>query len=227
MAKKYYFDNKYVEECIAKYKKTGNIKHRDDAIVEIGKIINAIINLYRYWRYEDRDVLENEGYLACLNSIERFDPEKFKHKSNLAFRYFSLVVKKHLAFITTKETKFKIRNTVTDNIIVYKEQEQKKNVQKDTHVELIDMLDNNKELIGFLNRCLFTGLKKKQRIINYLDRYVQLNQKFFDKKGFINYTKGYGVTQSYTRKVLKEIEQSKELYNIYINHMNTNSLVSV
>ena len=51
MAKKFYFDNKYTEEKIALYKKTGNISYRNEAIVEIGKIVNAIINLYSFWRY--------------------------------------------------------------------------------------------------------------------------------------------------------------------------------
>jgi hypothetical protein len=221
MAGKLYFNNKYTEEHIAKYKKTGSIVYRDLAIKEIGKIIQAIINLYRYWRYEDRDVLENEGYIACLKAIEKFDPERFKSKSSLAFRYFSLVVKKHLAFITCKESKFKNRNLVTDDLIPYVEDSNKLIVHpvKEGH-------NDSTELIHFLNECLFFNLRKKLRIVKFLEKYLEMNQKHFDKKSFINYVKSYGITQSYIRKILKDIENSEQLYDIYNRHNHSNYRVT-
>jgi len=213
MAKKLYFDNDYTEKKIALYKKTKNVKYRNDAIVEIGKIVNAIINLYRYWRYEERDVLENEGYIACLKAIEKFDPNKFKSKSSLAFRYFSLVIKKHLAFITCKESKFKNRNNVTDDMNPF--------VGKHHDSILFNHNQDISELMIFFENCLFFSLKKKLRVIGYLKRYVEMNQKHFDKKGFISYAKGYGITQSYVRKILKEVETSKPLYQVYLRHNNS------
>lgn len=213
----YYFNNDYVMDCIRKYQSTGNIKYRDKAIIEAGKIIDAIINVYRGWRFEERDVLKQEGYAACLKAIETFNEKKFKNKSHLAHRFFSIVVKKHLAFITYKKSKIKTRTEFVDDLTPYLN---KDNSYKQKYA-FDYKLDN---LIHFLKNCLFEDSKKKLKIVKYLERYFDLNQNFFEKRDFINYTKTHGFTHSYVRNFIKEIETSMSLFEIYNRNLHNKNV---
>jgi len=73
----------------------------------------------------------------------------------------------------------------------------------------------------FLKHCLFADSSKKSKLIKYLARYLELNQNFFEKKDFINYAKSHGVTHSYVRNFIKEIEKSMQLFLVYNNNLNT------
>lgn len=212
----HYFDNDYVMDCIRKYQATGQLRYRDKAIIEGGKIIDAIINVYRGWRFEERDVLKQEGYAALLKAIETFDENRFKNKSHLAHRFFSIVVKKHLAFITYKKSKIRTRTEFVEDLTPYMTTDNCYNQKYGFDYKFED-------LIYFLKNCLFEESKKKLRIVSYLERYFELNQNFFEKRDFINYTKAHGFTHSYVRNFIKEVETSMGLFEIYNKNLNNPS----
>jgi len=213
---KNYFDSRKVENLLAQYKITGDITYRNLAMVDIQLIINAIINLYRFWRFAALEDLQGEAACACLKAIESFDPIKWKHKSNLAHKFFSNVVKKHLLFITLKESKYKKRNYFSETTTI-QDMQHAKTSDWDVILSCLDAHDIP-EFFKYLEYCLFHSVPKKLKIIKLLKRYIGIQANSFNKKEFINYTKSFGVTHSYIRKVLKEIEDSSVLFHKYYIH---------
>jgi hypothetical protein len=216
MAKSNYFNSAKVEALLSQYKITKDIKYRNEAMIEIMLIIKAIINVYRFWRFAEREDLESEAACACLKAIESFDPITWAHKKDLAHRFFSLVVKKHLLFITLKESKYKKRNYFEESTVV-QDLQQVKQAPWENMFSCLDMNDIPK-FFEFLNNCLFLNTVKKLRIVKLLHRYIGIQTNSFNKKEFINYTKSFGITHSYIRKVLKEIQDSSALFYKYYTH---------
>lgn len=130
--KKNYFPNKEVEKKILIWQKnrvflnfadilnfiTGKnkyvkLKKENDILIteimyEIKNIIKAIIMLYRFYRFESYDELEQEGWANCFANVKKFNPEK-----GMAFNFFSLITKKSLLALTYKEKKYRTNTDIS------------------------------------------------------------------------------------------------------------------
>ena len=117
MAKNYY-NEKYVDEMLLEYQsiieteldakgkkivinKTPRVEFLENEITkEILKIVKAIIFLYRYDKYcIEYDELEALGIKACFENYLKWDP-----KYGSSFNFYSLIVKKCLYGITTRNS---------------------------------------------------------------------------------------------------------------------------
>lgn len=111
---KLYFENEAVTKAILLYQQ--GLKHgRDDIHLiypyteQLQALVKGVINthkLYRWWN--DTDELVQEGVMAIMIAIKRFNP-----KYGTAFNYLSIVAKQHLKNWTQSRNK---KNWVTDEL---------------------------------------------------------------------------------------------------------------
>ena len=108
--KNMYFDNEYVTDLITKYQKSlvikdGKIIKADrkletEIVANLMLIVNAIINKYSLWRFDELENLQAEAITECWKYIPNFDTSK-----GTCFNLFSLICKYHLIGYTLKEHK--------------------------------------------------------------------------------------------------------------------------
>lgn len=122
MANKY-FDNKAVEEALAKYKISldNDPNKKGDATIlhpytdQIQHLVRGVINVHKIYRFHsDVEELIQEGMVAIYASFKRFNPEK-----GSAFNYLSIVVKQHLKNWTqTKNRKDWLTSEYQDQLYI-------------------------------------------------------------------------------------------------------------
>ena len=93
-----YFDEGVFRKTLEEYKKTlvfrdklvvsKNDKLETSLILQIEKIVNAIIIVYRYYIFEDYDDLKQHALNAYYTNFLKFTPDK-----GSAFNYFSIISK--------------------------------------------------------------------------------------------------------------------------------------
>lgn len=205
--KQNYFNNADVEALILKYKKGGekDLKIRELILKELDKIVFAIINKYHFYYYYEYDDLVQQGRIACIDSLHRFDMKKVKQKKKSVFSYFSLVVKKNLRFFTINKNRKLYKENITDFSYL---SESDKFIQHNEYNKFIvfDTLINR-----FKNK-----FKTRQRMYNLvvlLDKYVKkISDIHYKQRDFIAYCKSFGYTSEYVKKFLNEIKSKKNDY---------------
>lgn len=131
MAKKknYYFNEKETADKILEYQKivettadekgrkivinkTSRVEQLETEITkEVKKIVKAVIFLYHYERWMEYEELESLGIQACFQNYLKFNPE-----FGSAFNFFSLIVKRCLYGITTRNSKKRERNVYLEDL---------------------------------------------------------------------------------------------------------------
>lgn len=178
--KKNYFDNEAITKAILEYQvsiKSGkeNITLLYPYTLQIKGLINGVINthkIYRWWN--DRNELEQEGMVAVLVSLKRFNPEK-----GTAFNYLSIVAKQHLKNWTQSKNK---KDWITDelNEEIYQDDDNEESKDKSTlqqPVSLEDLLhesNNNPDyeiiIDDIVQAVKINKLSNKRDIVKFLQK---------------------------------------------------------
>lgn len=192
MAKNNYFDEKYVTSMLLEYQnsvetiedekghkivinKTPRIEQLETQItIEIMKVIKAVIFLYHYQIYMEYDELESLGIQACFQNYLKFDP-----KYGSAFNFFSLIVKKCLYGVTTRNSKKREKNVyledLGDAVHAHKEtniDEFVDNLQSTLH-EVVDenFLGKKRQKYNLVSDVICDYLRKTKAYISKTDMY--------------------------------------------------------
>jgi hypothetical protein len=114
--KKNYFDEQKMQIIWAK-KIDGTATEKEEQFFasQVDKLINGVLNIQKFDRFEPRDELIQEAWVAILKNWHKFDPNydpsKLKAKSKIPtlFNYYSLIAKQAMFFYTKRRQKH--RNT--------------------------------------------------------------------------------------------------------------------
>lgn len=210
--KNMYFDNEYVTDLITKYQKSlvikdGKIIKADrkletEIVANLMLIVNAIINKYSLWRFDELENLQAEAITECWKYIPNFDTSK-----GTCFNLFSLICKYHLIGYTLKEHK------------------NRQNADVDIHPELESREEFNftfflESLEQFFIEKINTHFKDKK------EKYLELTailMEYLDKNGgqvlgkndLFSAFRSYGYKLSDYKNFIKDMEQFKnEFYEL-------------
>lgn len=218
--KNMYFDEEYVKGLIMndylpyleygineKGKKVCTNRDRVDKEIEreiMGNLLliaNAIINKYRYWRFESLDDLQAESLKAMWEYLPKFDPEKGN-----AFDLFSLICKKHLLNFTLKNK----RNRDTNDIDCVFDISARPIVNYNLMFE-----DMEKTFLEIIDRHYLREKRKKYiELTSILMEYLDKNKKIVGKNDLLAAYKSYGYKSTDYKKFIEDISKYKqEFYN--------------
>lgn len=219
--KKMYFDEELVKDLIInKYqpfleygineKGKRVCTSREKASKEVEKeimanlllIANAIINKYRYWRFESADDLQAEALKAMWYYLPNYVPGK-----GSVFDLFSIICKRHLLNFTLKGYKHRITGDIDTCFDVANPNEINYNL-------LFDNLE--KCFLDIINKH-FVGKKRKKYIelTAILMEYLVKNNKVVGKNDLLAAFKEYSYKSTEYKKFIDDISSYKEeLYEI-------------
>lgn len=170
-------------------------KLENEVLAQIKLIVDAVINKYGIWRFEDKEILMSEGVAECWRALPTFDTTKGKKW----FHFLSLVSKYHLINLTKKE---KISRETADIEIQPDLQSEDYNIDpfrlENFENELFDIIDEN-----------FKEEDKHSRYTDYasiLIEYIKENQAFIGKNDLLSFFRQYGVKSSDFKKFISDIE---------------------
>ena len=213
MAKNYY-NEKYVNELILEYQntvetvsdakghkvvvnKTPRIEFLETQItIEVMKIVKAIIFLYRYDRYMEYDELESLGIMACFQNYLKFDPQY-----GSSFNFFSLIVKKCLYGVTTRNSKKREKNVYLEDLGDAIHSPKVPNIEEfvyDLKAALYDVVD-----------CNFLGKKRKKYnlITNVICDYIMKTKAYISKTDMYKFCGNYSLRASDIRVYINDIRK--------------------
>lgn len=221
MAKNYY-NEKYVNELILEYQntvetvsdakghkivvnKTPRIEFLETQItIEVMKIVKAIIFLYRYDRYMEYDELESLGVMACFQNYLKFDPQY-----GSSFNFFSLIVKKCLYGVTTRNSKKREKNVYLEDLGDAIHSPKVPNIEEfvyDLKATLYDIID-----------CNFLGKKRKKYslITNVICDYIMKTKAYISKTDMYKFCGNYSLRASDIRLYINDIRKYySEIFSI-------------
>lgn len=214
--KKMYFDEELVKDLIInKYqpfleygineKGKRVCINRDKASKEVEReimanlllIANAIINKYRYWRFESVDDLQAEALKAMWYYLPNYVPGK-----GSTFDLFSIICKRHLLNFTLKGYKHRIAGDIDTCFDVANPKEINYNL-------LFDNLE--KCFLNIINKH-FVGKKRKKYIelTAILMEYLVKNNKVVGKNDLLAAFKEYSYKSTEYKKFIDDISSYKE-----------------
>jgi hypothetical protein len=160
-------------------------------------IANAIINKYRYWRFEPLEDLQAEALKAMWYYLPNFVPGK-----GSAFDLFSIICKRHLLNFTLKNYKHRIAGDIDVCYDV--------STPDETNYPLLfDTLE--KTFLKIINRH-YIGKKRKKYIelTSILMEYIVKNGKIVGKNDLLSAFKEYGYKSAEYKKFIEELMMYKE-----------------
>ena len=203
--------NQYKPYCAYSYNEKGKLvvdrskvpcKIEEELIGWLILIAKAIINKYRYWRFDRYDELVSEAVKAQWIYIPKYEPSKGK-----AFSLFSIIVKRHLLNYTKKNLKHRLTEDI-DSVF---------DVGEEDKEEFRIVLENVEQTFFKVINEHYTGEKR--------DLYIDLCSilmEFFDKnrtltinkkKDLFSTFKEYGYKSTDYKKFISDIETYKnEMY---------------
>lgn len=200
-----YFDNQLVEKLVLEYQKKNCNDERllNEIMKHLDKIVIAIINKYHFYDFYEYDDLIQEGRIACIESLPRFDLTKVKQKHKSVFSYFSNVVKRNLRFLTLNKNKKIYKETAVDDFVFINNEISKQQAYI-----------TEKEMFNDLIRLLKNVLKDKRRMYNLvvlLEKYVnEVSDVHFKMKDFVAYCKSFGYTAEFVKKFFSIVRNYKD-----------------
>ena len=78
---------------------------RENIMIEVAKIVDGEIFTHRFTMWEEFDELKQDALMACLKSLEKFNPfyvSKVTGEYSSCFNYFSLTAKRCLKYMTLR-----------------------------------------------------------------------------------------------------------------------------
>lgn len=215
MAKKNYYDEKYVDDMLVEYQntvettqdpkgkkivinKTPRIEYLETEITkEILKVVRAIIYLYRYDRYYiEYDELEALGIMACFQNYLKWDPAY-----GSSFNFFSLIVKKCLYGVTTRNSAKREKNVYLEDLgdAVHS--------SKMTNIE--GLVDNLKDILTDIIDSNFLGKKRKKysMISNIICDYILKTKAYISKTDMYKFCGNYSLRASDIRGFVNDMKK--------------------
>ena len=210
-----YFPEEKVKELILKYQKetvfdeNGKKIIYDEALeTEIVKhlltIVKCIINVYKYYIFEDYEDLVNFGIMNCYSSLMKYDP-----KYGTVFNYFSIVAKLSLYNYTMRRKKHRNHLDIDEQVGL----ETKKEVNWDISFDNLET-----ELNKIVNENFIGNKRDNYLKINFLImKYYRSNIKQQGKSDILKYLRSYGIKSSifkqYTNDIGNVANIIKDFYN--------------
>ena len=200
-----YFPEEKVKELILKYQQetkvdeTGKIIEKDEALeTEIVKylltIVKCIINVYKYYIFEDYDDLVQHGIMNCYASILKYNP-----KYGTVFNYFSIVAKLSLYNYTMRRKKHRNHLDIEEQIGLESPQE----ISWDLFFDNVETQLNQIVNENFIGDTRITYLK-----INCLfARYFRNNIKQQSKSDILKYFRSYGIKSSVYKQYVNDLNE--------------------
>ena len=210
-----YFPEEKVKELILKYQKETVFDENGKKIVydealetEIVKylltIVKCIINVYKYYIFEDYEDLVQCGIMNCYSSLRKYDP-----KYGTVFNYFSIVAKLSLYNYTIRKKKHRNHLDIEEQVGLETEKEINWDIYFDNlEAELNNVVNEN-----------FIGNKRDDYLkINFLVlKYFRSNIKQQGKSDMLKYLRSYGIKSStfkqYSNDVSQVADVMKDFYN--------------
>lgn len=201
-ATKMYYNEKQMREWLLEYQRTavmmdGIVIHKDEKLerkitVEVLKIVEAIINQYRYAIFEDREDLRQEGIKACFSNFMKFNPEK-----GSSFNLFSIIVKIHLLNYTDRRKRHRNLADVDECLEVPCNEETNYTLFfNNLETTLFKVIDEN--WVG-------TRRKRYTKISAIILDYLRKTQKFVSRSDLYAWARSWGVKSSLVREYIKEV----------------------
>lgn len=208
-----YYNNAQVEEWLLEYQRTakfdkqGNIIWKNKVLeeritLEVKKVVDAIINQYGYYKFENREDLEQHALFDCYKNFM-----KFKTGKGTSFNFFSLISKITLLNFTTRKKKHRMNFDIEEQV----------SLQAKTDNNFGLFLQDLENMLYRINDENYLRLKRKKQnlIIAVLVDYLKTHRVFVGKQHMNNYFRSYGIKSNEFREFIKEMSSySPEIFNI-------------
>lgn len=216
MARKNYYDEKYVDDMLTEYQaivettqdtkgrkivinKTPRVEYLENEITkEILKVVKAIIFLYRYDRYGiEYDELEAVGIMACFQNYLKWDKA-----FGSSFNFFSLIVKKCLYGVTTRNSKKKEKMVYLEDLGDAVHSAKIPNIERFTE----DLRDSLMDIID----CSFLGKKRKKykMIADVVCDYIMKTKAYISKTDLYKFCGNYALRASDVRVFINDMKKN-------------------
>jgi len=213
MAKNYY-NEKYVDDMLIEYQsivetvedakhhkivvnKTPRIEYLETQItIEVLKIVKAIIFLYRYDRYLEYEELEALGIMACFQNYL-----KWQSQFGSSFNFFSLIVKKCLYGVTTRNSKKREKNVYLEDLGDAVNSPRLPNIEEFVYTLqdiLVDIIDSN-----------FLGKKRKKYLLitRVVCDYIMKTKAYISKTDMYKFCGNYSLRASDVRGYINDMKK--------------------
>lgn len=174
-------------------------KLETDITLEVLKIVKAVIFLYRYDRYMEYSELESLGIQACFQNYLKFDPQY-----GSAFNFFSLIVKKCLYGLTTRNSKKREKNVYLEDL--------GDAVHASRELNLEEFVDNLKASLHEIIDENFLSKKRKRYILisDTICDYLKKTKSYISKTDMYRFCGNYSLRASDIRQYVHDL---KPYYN--------------
>ena len=205
---KNYFNEENFQEMLVEYQGI-TICHPDDIkhvlttdrelekrmLKEIKKIVNAIIMVYSYYRFEDFDDLMQHGMTACHSNFMKFTPSK-----GTSFNYFSIIAKISLLNYTDRKKKHRNHQNIEDYGTVLENREE---INYDLFFD--NLADT---LFGIIDEN-YLGKKRSEynKIASLIIDYLRKTKKFISKSDLYAWGRSLGIKNNQIRAFVNEMGQ--------------------
>jgi hypothetical protein len=184
--------------------------NRDNAPKDVEKeimgnlflIAKAIINKYRFWRFDTIDELQAEALRAMWVYLPNFIPNK-----GSAFDLFSIICKRHLLNFTLKNYKHRL----TADVDVCYDLSAKEEINYNVFFE-----DLERTFLNIINRHYLKEKRKRYiELTSILMEYLVKNRKIVGKSDLSSAFKSYGYKSAEYKAFIEEMSKYKEeFYNL-------------
>jgi hypothetical protein len=199
-----YFDEDLFRKTLEEYKKT--LVFRDKAIVskndkletnlvlQVEKIVNAIIIVYRYYIFEDYDDLKQHALNACYTNFLKFDPTK-----GTAFNYYSIIAKISLLNYTDRKQKHRNHQNIDECLDL--------ECKEDLNYDLC--FDNLESTLFGIVDTNYLGSKRKRyiQIVSIIMDYLRKTKKFVGKSDLYAWGRSYGIKNNMIRDFINDMSK--------------------
>ena len=210
-----YFDEAQVTKWIAEYQHSAvreidgegietvvwkDVIIEEKIMIEVIKIVKAIIQVYRYYIFEDYNDCLQHGSMSCYQNFMKWNPSK-----GTAFNFFSIISKRSLLNYTDRRKKHRNHNDIAEQVDLY----DSKTMNFDFYLEEL-----RETLIEIIDKS-FVGKKRKSfiEISLILVDYLFKTKKFVSKTDFYSWARSYGKRSIDIREFMKAMrEHGAELF---------------
>lgn len=212
MAKKNYFNEEEFQEKLKEYQRTAvvrdgvaiqkNEKIEAYLVIEVSKIVNAIIMVYRYYIFEDYEDLKQHALQACYTNFLKFNPHK-----GTCFNYFSLISKMSLLNYTSRRQRHRNHSDIEDQVHLNASKEVNYDMFfEDLEATLFNIIDEN--YIG-------EQRKKYVKVASLIIDYLRKTKKFVSKSDLYSWVRSFGIKNNVVREFVKEMRvHSPRIFSI-------------
>jgi hypothetical protein len=180
----------------------GKVVKKDSVIenqitTEVMKIVNAVINKWHYYIFEDYDDLLQHGMMNCYKNYVKFTPGK-----GSAFNFFTKIARISLLNYTTRKKKHRQSTDINEHHYLEASLQQNKEFFFDNLEDILfKLIDEN--YVGNIRT-------KYIRIASLMLDYLRKTKKFIGKSDMYSWFRSYGIKNSEVREFIKSINAYNE-----------------